>query len=196
VGNQFPVRHRSTLCDPVVHHRMTTKHSKFLSYWLRHAPDAGGLTLDSSGWAVVESVRASLSREGVDPSLLERIVAESDKQRFELSSDGTRIRARQGHSVPVDLEWPIATPPQHLYHGTIGEFLGKILEEGLKPMGRHHVHLSPDREIATRVGARRGEAVILTVAAGEMARQGAIFRLSTNGVWLADAVPPSFIQQP
>jgi putative RNA 2'-phosphotransferase len=30
-------------------------------------------------------------------------VEESDKQRFELSPDATRIRARQGHSVPVVL---------------------------------------------------------------------------------------------
>lgn len=174
---------------------MTQKLSKLLSYWLRHAPEAGDFTLDESGWAMVDAVRKSLGREGVDPSLLERTVAESDKQRFELSADGTRIRARQGHSITVDLEWPITRPPEHLYHGTVERFLNAIFAEGLRPMARHHVHLSPDLETATRVGARRGPAVILRIAAGEMARRGSVFRLSSNGVWLADAVPPRFIER-
>jgi len=174
---------------------MTQKLSKTLSYWLRHAPAAGGLVLDHAGWAPVEAIRTALAREGLDPGLLERVVAESDKQRFELSEDGASIRARQGHSVSVDLEWPIAVPPEHLYHGTVERFLEAILAEGLKPMARHHVHLSPDVRTAMRVGSRRGEAVILRIAAGEMARGGAVFRLSSNGVWLADAVPTAFIER-
>jgi putative RNA 2'-phosphotransferase len=174
---------------------MTQKLSKTLSYWLRHAPEAAGLSLDDAGWTPVEMVRAALAREGLDPAALEQVVAESDKQRFELSEDGARIRARQGHSITVDLEWPEATPPEHLYHGTVARFLDAILAEGLKPMARHHVHLSPDAETATRVGARRGVPVILRIAAGEMARGGAIFRLSSNGVWLADTVPPEFIER-
>ena len=171
------------------------KLSKTLSYWLRHAPEAGGLALDGSGWALVDAVRAALAREGLDPALVERTVAESDKQRFELSPDGSRIRARQGHSVEVDLDWPIATPPEQLYHGTVARYLTAILAEGLRPMARHHVHLSPDIETATRVGARRGAPVILRIASGEMARAGTLFRLSSNGVWLVDAVPPAFIGQ-
>jgi putative RNA 2'-phosphotransferase len=174
---------------------MTQKVSKLLSYWLRHAPEAGGLTLDASGWAMVDDVRASLQRAGVDPSLLESTVAESDKQRFELSDDRARIRARQGHSVEVDLEWPIAEPPEYLYHGTVEGFLDAILVEGLRPMARHHVHLSPDIETAKRVGSRRGVPIILRIAAGEMARAGSVFRLSSNGVWLAEAVASNFIER-
>jgi putative RNA 2'-phosphotransferase len=174
---------------------MTQKLSKLLSYWLRHAPDAGGLKLDSAGWAMLDAVRTSLLREGVDPSLLERTVAESDKQRFEISADGRRIRARQGHSIKVDLEWPITAPPQYLYHGTVERSLEAIFAEGLRPMERHHVHLSPDVDTAARVGARRGRPVVLRIAAGSMAREGCMFRLSTNGVWLTDAVPPRFIER-
>ncbi|RSV39641.1 RNA 2'-phosphotransferase [Sphingomonas sp. ABOLD] len=174
---------------------MTQKLSKLLSYWLRHAPEAADLALDEAGWASVESVRAALAREGADPTLLEQVVADSDKQRFELSPDGTRVRARQGHSISVDLDWPIATPPETLYHGTVERFLEAIFAEGLKPMARHHVHLSPDVETAARVGERRGAPVLLRIAAGEMARHGTVFRLSTNGVWLVEAVPPAFLSR-
>jgi putative RNA 2'-phosphotransferase len=174
---------------------MTQKLSKTLSYWLRHAPEAGGITLDNSGWAQVNAVRDALSHKGLDPSMLERTVAENDKQRFELSTDGTRIRARQGHSVKVDSDWPIATPPEWLYHGTVERFLKSILAEGLRPMNRHHVHLSPDIETADRVGKRRGDPVVLRVSAGRMTGIGAVFRLSSNGVWLVDAVPPTFLER-
>ena len=174
---------------------MTQKLSKLLSYWLRHAPEAADLTLDEAGWASVESVRAALAREGADPTLLEQVVADSDKQRFELSPDGTRVRARQGHSISLDLDWPIAAPPETLYHGTVERFLEAIFAEGLKPMARHHVHLSPDVETAARVGERRGAPVLLRIAAGEMARRGTVFRLSSNGVWLVEAVPPAFLSR-
>jgi putative RNA 2'-phosphotransferase len=172
--------------------------SKSLSYWLRHKPEAGGLTLDGAGWAPVADVLAALGAAGLpaDAEALRAVVAGSDKQRFELSEDGALIRARQGHSVAVDLDWPVTAPPDFLFHGTVERFLPAILAEGLRPMKRHHVHLSPDPETATAVGARRGEAVILRVAAGRMAADGHVFRLSGNGVWLADAVPPAYLARP
>lgn len=171
--------------------------SKTLSYWLRHKPEAGGVKLDASGWAAVDQILAALSRAGLPDRRddLERVVAESDKQRFELSGDGRSIRARQGHSIDVDLDWPQAAPPEFLYHGTVERFLDAILADGLKPMKRHHVHLSPDEQTARAVGARRGEPVILRIAAGRMADDGHVFRLSGNGVWLTDQVAPAFLER-
>jgi putative RNA 2'-phosphotransferase len=172
--------------------------SKTLSYWLRHRPEAAGLALDPSGWAPVDEVLAALAAAGLGGGReeLAAVVAGSDKNRFELSADGALIRARQGHSVAVDLDWPATAPPGHLYHGTVARFLDAILAEGLRPMNRHHVHLSPDPETAGKVGARRGAAVILRVAAGRMAADGHVFRLSGNGVWLADHVPPAYLELP
>ena len=63
-------------------------------------------------------------------------------------------------------------------------------------MRRHHVHLSPDKTTATIVGARRGEAVILTVRAGAIAAAGHVFFLTGNGVWLTDHVPAEYLAEP
>lgn len=169
--------------------------SKKLSLWLRHRPEAAGLGLDEAGWAETEKVLAALARAGLGggEARLHRVVRDSDKQRFELSEDGSRIRARQGHSVEVELGWPEAAPPERLYHGTAPRALDAIRAEGLKPMARHHVHLSPDEATARKVGARRGQPVILTVRAGEMGAAGRRFYLTANQVWLTDAVPPEFI---
>lgn len=120
------------------------------------------------------------------------MVATDGKRRFEIRGD--RIRASQGHSVDVDLGLPPATPPPYLWHGTVARSLGAIRAEGLRRMNRHDVHLSPDRETATRVGARRGRPVVLTVDAGAMHRDGHMFRVSANGVWLTQAVPPRYLR--
>jgi putative RNA 2'-phosphotransferase len=55
------------------------------------------------------------------------------------------------------------------------------------------VHLSPDEATARRVGARHGRPVVLRVDAAGLARDGALFTRSANGVWLVDAVPPAFL---
>ena len=39
--------------------------SKSLSYWLRHKPEAAGLSLDASGWAPVHEILAALARAGL-----------------------------------------------------------------------------------------------------------------------------------
>lgn len=170
--------------------------SKTLSFWLRHAPEDGDLHLDDRGWADAEAVLAALARKGLPGGRaeLEGVVAGSDKNRFELSEDGARIRARQGHSIPVIGDWTAATPPSRLYHGTVERFLPSIMEQGLQPRSRHHVHLSPDVETASQVGARRGKPVILEIAADDMAASGAAFLLTGNGVWLVDHVPPSALK--
>ncbi|MFI5658076.1 RNA 2'-phosphotransferase [Streptomyces sp. NPDC051684] len=172
------------------------KVSKYLSKHLRHEPERIGLTLDEAGWVEIDALPEAARAHGfpIERAELERVVAENDKRRFAV--DGSRIRASQGHSVAVDLGLPTAEPPAYLYHGTVARFLDAIRHEGLKPMNRHDVHLSADRETATRVGARRGRPVVIPVDAGAMRRAGHTFRLSANGVWLTAAVPPRHLRFP
>ncbi len=136
-----------------------TQISRFLSWVLRHAPHEVGLSLDEAGWAEVSALLVVCQARGMmlDRAGLARVVDSSDKQRFALSSDGQRIRAVQGHSVPVALGHPLREPPPRLYHGTVGRFLEAIAREGLQPGQRHHVHLSADPQTASAVGSRRGE---------------------------------------
>ena len=170
--------------------------SKLLSWALRHAPTEAGIALDEAGWADVDALLKALAARGerVERDLLDEIVATNDKRRFTFSSDLARIRASQGHSVAVDLGLAPSAPPERLYHGTVARFLPAILEEGLRPGARRHVHLSATPEVAVEVGRRRGEPVVLAVAAAAMARAGCPFYRSDNGVWLVDAVPPEHLE--
>jgi putative RNA 2'-phosphotransferase len=170
--------------------------SKFLSKHLRHAPEALGLTLAAGGWVEVIDLLAGCARAGfrLTREELDEVVARNDKQRFSFDEDGTRIRANQGHSTEVDLQLEPQTPPDILYHGTAGDSLPTILEDGLKRMARHHVHLSATAPTARTVGARHGAPVVLVVDAAALHRAGITFYRSANGVWLVDAVPPEFLR--
>ena len=175
-----------------------TRASKFLSLVLRHKPHVIGLTLDDAGCCAVDDLLQKLAQHerAMTVQDLQEVVRNNSKQRFTLSDDGTRIRANQGHSVEVDLQLQPQAPPELLYHGTVAQSLAAIRQDGLQRLARHHVHLSKDVETATAVGQRRGKPVILTVRAGEMHRAGMLFYQSENGVWLADAVPPAYLDFP
>src|SRR4051812_12252372 len=176
----------------------TTSTSKFLSLVLRHEPERVGLKLGEAGWVSVDELLKAVNSQGVSLTLdqLKHIVTTSDKKRFAFSEDGQRIRANQGHSVEIDLQYPAQTPPEILYHGTATRFLDGIRKDGLQRMERHDVHLSAETKVTIQVGGRHGKPVLLIIRAGDMHRAGHVFRCSTNGVWLVDNVPPQFIEFP
>lgn len=171
--------------------------SKFLSKHLRHQPERLGLTLEAGGWVSVAALLAACAAHGVaiTRAELDEVVARNNKQRFAFDTTGDRIRANQGHSVPVDLELPPAAPPAILYHGTGARAVPAILREGLRKMRRHHVHLSPDIATAQRVGARHGPPVIFAVDATAMRQAGCVFYHTANDVWLVDAVAPDYLRR-
>lgn len=168
------------------------KKSKHLSKVLRHDPASVGIELTEAGWASVSEILLALN---LKKSELDQVVAENNKSRFEYTSDGFYIRARQGHSVPVDLGYAESVPPDQLYHGTARQTVNVIKVEGLKRMLRHHVHLSQDLKTAQVVAARRPKPVVLTVDSKSMSSDGIKFYLTGNGVWLTDYVDPKYIHE-
>lgn len=166
-----------------------------LSLVLRHKPEAIGIVLDNNGWADVASLILHMNLKGFKLSFetLCYVVENNNKKRFAFNIDKTKIRASQGHSVEVDLGYIPISPPPVLYHGTGKQLLNKILNEGLKKMNRHHVHLSEDVETARQVGQRKGKPVILEIDAAKMHNQGFRFFVSENKVWLTESVPVAYI---
>ena len=164
------------------------KRGKKLSYLLRHDTS---YAFDKHGWRSVSNL---IANHGFSLEELHEIVATNNKQRYEFSGDMKFIRARQGHSINVDVELAEEVPPVVLYHGTPKENLPSILDKGICKMSRNHVHLSDTIETASNVGARRGKAfMVITVNAKQMHEDGYTFFLSRNGVWLTDSVPTQYI---
>jgi putative RNA 2'-phosphotransferase len=170
--------------------------SKFLSLILRHQPEKIGLTLEKDGWANVEDLLAACRKNNFAFSAdeLKTVVADNDKKRFSFDETGAKIRANQGHSVRVEIDFEKKHPPEILYHGTAEKNAAAILENGLRKMRRHHVHLSEDQETARKVGARYGKPIIFEIDAKAMAEENFVFYISANDVWLVEAVPAKFLK--
>lgn len=176
--------------------RRQTGTSRYLSYVLRHAPGAIGLTLDREGWVDLDDLITSARQAGhqLDLASIRAVVNSNDKQRFALSSDGRRIRAMQGHSTDtVAIQREPLLPPERLFHGTATRFVDAILVEGLRPGARHHVHLSDDVATARQIGQRYGMPIVLTIESRRMHELGHDFYQAENGVWLTGFVPAAFI---
>jgi len=169
------------------------KISKFLSLLLRHKPQTIGLDLDENGWANIDELIQKSKNIKLNRTLIDEVVADNDKQRFII--EGNKIRANQGHSIAVDLQFKAVNPPDMLYHGTATRFLESIMKTGLSKQKRQHVHLSKDIDTATAVGRRHGKVVILEVDSKKMFEDGYEFYFSENGVWLTDVVAVEYLME-
>ena len=167
--------------------------SKYLSYILRHKPEEIGLELDSEGWGnIAELTKKSqpVNHTSLSLELIQAAVTNSDKKRFQISNDGLKIRAVQGHSTAaVNLSFAEKAPPAFLYHGTALRFIESIKAQGLLSQERQYVHLTEDQQTAESVGSRYGKVKIIIIDALKMHNEGFKFYQAENNVWLVNAVP-------
>ena len=173
-----------------------TRLSKVLAKALRHKPEFIGITIERLGaWTDVDRLITAMCEHGfsIDMPTLEQIVATDGKQRYSFSEDRRKIRANQGHSIPVDLELSPKMPPAVLYHGTGLKYVPSIERQGLLHMRRLYVHLSRDIDTAVAVGQRHGTCFVYRVDAAQMARDGLLFYESVNHVWLTEHVPARYL---
>lgn len=164
------------------------KKGKHLSFLLRHDTE---YQFDKHGYREVKDI---VKNHGYTKAELIEIVETNDKQRYEFNNDKTKIRARQGHSINVDVELKETTPPDVLYHGTATRFLDSIMKTGINKMSRNYVQLSNDIDTATTVGSRHGTPIILKVDSRKMSDDGIKFYLSNNNVWLTEYVDTKYIE--
>lgn len=172
------------------------KHSKFLSFILRHKPDSIGLTLDNEGWADISYI---IANSELTMEMIIEIVNDNDKKRFEFDSDDnpTKIRARQGHSIDADVNLTRVdispNEPLTLYHGTPAKNIESIAENGLLKMGRLHVHLTDNIETAEKTAKRYSDKIVVLKIRFEGSYSEPILYKSNNGVYLVENVPVEII---
>jgi putative RNA 2'-phosphotransferase len=169
--------------------------SKQMALLLRHAPDRAGLILDPEGFVRTEDLVGALQSAipEVDEAVVHAVVelVEPHKQRYSIVDDC--VRANYGHSTAGRIEHAPAIPPDVLFHGTSIGTMPMILENGLRPMGRQYVHLTPDRKLAASVGARHGRPCLIRVDSGSAHAAGVVFFKANFTFWLAVAVPPLYL---
>ena len=133
--------------------------SRRLCQILRHQAIELGLKVGSDGYVRVNelidySENKNAPLYGFSLSDLVKTVDQDKKKRFDLAgADGNwRIRATQGHSMktiddeelcePVTAARALLDRGEVCVHGTTRKAWKKIRQEGLKPMGRNHIHFA------------------------------------------------------
>lgn len=160
---------------------------KQLSFLLRHDTE---YRFDEHGYREVQDL---VQNHGFTNDEIVELVETNDKQRYEFNDDKSKIRARQGHSVNVNVDLKETLPPDVLFHGTATRFLDSIREKGILKMSRNYVQLSEKIDTAMEVGGRHGNPVVLGVDTKTMREDGIKFYLSNNNVWLTEFVDSKYI---
>lgn len=168
---------------------MNNARSKFLALILRHKPEKFNLKLLKDGWCNIEEL---MKNTDFTFDELEEIVKTDNKKRYQISDDKKFIRAVQGHSTNVKINFKEYIPKEQLYHGTAEKYLDSILRKGIKKMNRQFVHLSSNVESAIKVGERHGKVKVLAIDAKRMYKDGYKFFIAENGVILTDYVPTEY----
>lgn len=167
--------------------------SRWMSYVLRHNPVRYGLEPDRHGYVDLAAFLDVAQRRypAVRLEQLRGIIEGGGAGRFEVT--GARLRARYGHSIPVEPASPPVEPPTVLYHGTDARGVEVILREGLKPSERQMLHLSEMREDAVAVARRKTDQPAVVRILAREAHQIGISFYREGRVYLTSAIPPQFL---
>ncbi len=164
---------------------------------LRHFPERYNLEMDGNGWVdlngFLEAVQIRQKRfRWLRSHHVLAMIDTDPKGRYQFR-DG-KIRATYAHSIDVDLDLPTRDIPDELFYPSTKEELDILMETGLKPSDRKHVHLSKAFENAMEAGRVRDPfPVIMRIDTKTMIADGLVVKKAGTTVYLTDDVPPKYI---
>ena len=172
----------------------TERLGRFISGALRHFPDDLGLAMNQHGWVDLDVLCDAMKTryKWANKDKLLSIIDSDEKGRYEIQ--GRKIRARYGHSVNVDLDYPENTLPE-LYYGASREELDILLEKGIKPMKQRYVHLSTTSEKALEVAnIHTDDPILILIKAQEAQSDGITMLSATDNIVLSEEISPEYLE--
>ncbi len=169
------------------------KLGRFISGALRHFPEDLGLAMDQRGWVDLEVLYDAMKTryKWANKKHLQALVESDVKGRYEIRKG--KIRARYGHSVHVDLEYPPCNL-EKVYYGASREEVDIILEGGLRPVRQRYVHLSTTPEKSLEVASFHTENPVIIEIDAKKAQEDGIKMLEVNqNIILSEEVPPPYL---
>jgi len=169
--------------------------SRFLIYILAHRPDEVGLVPDHAGFiATKELLRAIHEEPGwgyVRESHIREVLIGKDRALFAWEEDRIRAAEKRWH---LDLQTPSEKTPKILFVAVRRKAHAHVMEKGL--FSERVLVLSPDRDMALRIGRRRDQKPILLEVLTEPAQQRGVAFHAFGDLFLAKEIPAEFISGP
>ena len=169
-----------------------------LALVLRHAPEKFDLEMDINGWVDVKDIVRQFKKQGgkrnhwLRPHHLSAIVETDPKGRYDIR--GNTIRATYEHTVEIEIDLPTDNIPDALYYPCDPVETENLLEVGISPSGRSHVHLSASIKTAAEAGhVHFALPTILEVDTAQMIAAGETIWHAGITVYLTDNTPAKYL---
>jgi putative RNA 2'-phosphotransferase len=169
--------------------------SRFLIYILAHRPDEFGLVPDGNGFITMkELIRAIHEEPGwgyVRESHIREVLIGKGRELFVWEEDRLRAVDKRWQ---LDLQTPSENTPKILFVAIRRKAHVQVMKKGL--FSDRPLVLSPDRDMALRIGRRRDQKpILLEVLTGPAQQQGISFH-AFGELYLAKEIPAEFISGP
>jgi putative RNA 2'-phosphotransferase len=168
-----------------------------MAYILGHRPFEFGLVPDPEGFIPFKELLWAMHEEPgygyVSQGSMNEVLLSEDRSLFEVKEKRIRALARQWE---LDLENPAQSLPKLLFLGIRSKAHPVAMEKGLRAVeGTYHA-LSPDRDMAVRMGKRRDQhPVILEIMAQKAQTEGTVFH-AFGDLFLTIEIPARYIAGP
>jgi putative RNA 2'-phosphotransferase len=173
--------------------------ARLVHYILGNRPDEFGLVPDQEGFVTIKEllrvIREEPSMAYVRESHLAEVILHDRGDLFEVAD--RRIRSTKRSFVSLTKEGPPSSPPKLLFKGVKRKAYPAVLTHGLVPGSGDHVVMTTDRDLAIRIAHRQDQSpVIVEIRPQAASESGTAFFAFGESLYVADRVPPRFINGP
>lgn len=173
------------------------KLTRFLVYVLGHQPDEFGLVPDADGFVTFKELLQAIREEPgwgyVRLASLNEVLIGKDGDLFEV--DENRIRALD-RRWGLDVENSQFSLPKLLYVAVRRRAHPHVLDRGLKTGQGAYLILSPQKDMALRIGKRKDPSPVLLEVTADRARVEGIPFYSFGQLYLSYEIPSHHIKGP
>jgi len=166
-------------------------------YILGHRPYEFGLVPDTDGFVTYKELIQAIHEEPdwhyVRKSHINEVLVSKNRSLFQY--DENKIRSTE-RLWQLELDELSQGLPKVLYISVRRKAHAVVFEKGLKSFGTRYLVLSPNQDMALRMGKRRDQwPVMLEIMAEKAADQGVSF-YGFGNLFLSPQIPPSFVSGP
>ena len=166
-------------------------------YILGHNPDEFGLVPDAEGFVAFKELLWAVHEEPgwgyVRQAGLNEVLLGKDRALFEVVRNRIRTLERRWE---LDIEAPAEGLPKLLFIAVRQRAHARALEKGLQSGQGTHLVLSPNEDMALRIGKRKDRNPVLLEIRAEQARmEGTLFH-TFGRLYLAEEIPQRLLKGP
>jgi len=171
--------------------------SRLMMYILGYKPYEFGLVPDNDGFFSYKELLKAIHEEPgwghIRQGHINEVLLGKDRDLFQ--TEEKRIRAMDKH-WNLDLENPAQSPPKILLIGIRRRAHPVVMEKGLRRIEDSYYVLSPESEMAERIGKRRDERPVLLEIMAGVAREEGYLLYAFGNLFLAPEISVRHIAGP